>query len=98
NVILGERGPVVIDWVAAGGGEGADDIAMTWVILAASQIPAAAPARLLMRAGRRVFLDAFLSRAGRAAAAERLPRVAALRLRDPHLLESERRAVEALAR
>ena len=96
NVILGDRGPVVIDWVAAGGGDGADDVAMSWVILATSQIPAAQPARAVMTGGRRLFLGAFLERAGRAAAAERLERMAALRLHDPHLLPAERRAVQAL--
>jgi Ser/Thr protein kinase RdoA (MazF antagonist) len=98
NVLLGPRGPVVIDWVAAGGGEGADDVAMTWIIVATSQIPAPQPARAVMRAGRSLFVNAFLERAGRAAAAERLAGVTALRLQDPHLLPAERRAVQALAR
>jgi tRNA A-37 threonylcarbamoyl transferase component Bud32 len=98
NVLLGPRGPVVIDWVAAGGGDGADDVAMAWIILATSKIPAPQPARAVMTAGRRLFLNAFLERAGRAAAAERLPGMAAVRLTDPHLLPSEQRAVQALVR
>jgi len=98
NVLLGPTGPVVIDWVAAGAGHGPDDVAMTWIILATSQIPAPQPARAVMRAGRRLFLNAFLARAGREQAAERLAHIAAVRLTDPHLLPRERRAVEALRR
>ena len=98
NVLLGEHGPVVIDWVAAGGGEGADDVAMTWIIVATSQIPARQPSRAVMRAGRRLFVEAFLERAGRPQAAERLAKVADLRLQDPHLLPAEQRAVQVLAR
>lgn len=96
NVLLGPRGPVVIDWQTAGGGEPADDVALAWIILATSEIPAPAPARALIGAGRRLFVDAFVDRAGRPDAQARLAEMAAVRLRDPHVTARERRAVSRL--
>jgi aminoglycoside phosphotransferase (APT) family kinase protein len=95
NVLLGERGPVVIDWQAAGGGNPADDVALAWIIIATSQIPAKPVDRAIMTTGRRLFVNAFVKRAGRAEAATRLSPMAAARLNDPHLLPQERRAVRA---
>jgi aminoglycoside phosphotransferase (APT) family kinase protein len=85
NVLLSPRGPVVIDWANAGRGRPEDDVAMAWLIIAASDMPGGAAARLLARAGRQLFLDTFLDEAGRPTAALRLPVVAELRLSDPHV-------------
>jgi aminoglycoside phosphotransferase (APT) family kinase protein len=97
NVLLGPQGPVVIDWQAAGGGEPADDVALAWVIMTTSEIPGPWPARGLLRAGRQLFVDAFVAHAGRSEAQSRLARMAAFRLDDPHLRPRERDAVRALA-
>jgi hypothetical protein len=40
NVILAERGPVVIDWPNASRGDGNVDVAPTWLLLATGGIPA----------------------------------------------------------
>jgi aminoglycoside phosphotransferase (APT) family kinase protein len=89
NVLLGPRGPVVIDWANAGQGREADDIAMAWLIIAASDMPGGRLARLLAAVGREYFLKAFLDTAGRETAAGRLPAIAELRLCDPHVLPHE---------
>jgi aminoglycoside phosphotransferase (APT) family kinase protein len=97
NVLVTPRGPVVIDWSNASRGDPADDVALTWVIIATSVIPGPQPFRTLARAGRNVLLRAFLKGVDRDAARERLAEVAERRLRiDPHLLERERRALEAI--
>lgn len=97
NVMLTPRGPVVIDWSNASRGEPADDIATTWVILRTSAIPGPATFRALARAGRQLLIDAFLDRVDIELARERLEAVAERRFNtDPHLLESERRALAAL--
>jgi aminoglycoside phosphotransferase (APT) family kinase protein len=96
NVLLGPNGPVVIDWEGAGRGLAADDVAMTWIILATSEIPGPAWFRVVARAGRKAFLDAFLKRTDAAAAEARLPAVGRLRLADPHLNDGERAAVRRL--
>lgn len=97
NVLMSERGPVVIDWSNASRGDPADDVALTWVIMATAAVPGSAPFRLVARAGRDVLLNAYLAGVDTAAARERLREVASARLRlDPHLLERERLALEAL--
>ncbi|HEX6715115.1 MAG TPA: phosphotransferase, partial [Thermoleophilaceae bacterium] len=39
NVLLSPRGPVLIDWANAGRGRAEDDVAMAWLIIAASDMP-----------------------------------------------------------
>lgn len=97
NIVLTERGPVVIDWSNASRGEAADDVALTWVILTTSAIPGPLPFRALGRAGRSLLVNTFLAGVDPEAARTRLAAVAQRRLStDPHLLERERRALQAL--
>jgi aminoglycoside phosphotransferase (APT) family kinase protein len=97
NVLLTAHGPVVIDWSNASRGDPADDVALTWAIVATSQVPGPLPFRVLAGAGRDLLVKAFLSRVDAAAARERLAEVAQRRLElDPHLLDRERRALEKL--
>jgi aminoglycoside phosphotransferase (APT) family kinase protein len=102
NVLLAPRGPVVIDWANAGRGRPEDDVAMAWLIIAASDMPGGTAARVLARLGRQLFLDTFLDAAGRDAAAQRIADIGALRLADPHVLPHEadavRRVIESAAR
>jgi streptomycin 6-kinase len=93
NVLLSPRGPVVIDWANAGRGRAEDDVAMAWLIVAASDMPGGFAARVLARAGRKLFLDAFLNAAGRAGAAGRLGALGELRLQDPHVRPNEAAAI-----
>ncbi|MDX6697677.1 MAG: hypothetical protein QOE65_1074 [Solirubrobacteraceae bacterium] len=98
NVLLGPSGPVVIDWSNASRGDPADDVALTWAIIATSEIPGPAPFRVLGRAGRGILVDAYVSQAGSAAVRARLPEIARYRLEhDPHLSPRERGALERLA-
>ena len=98
NVILSRRGPVVIDWRNTRRGEGAIDVASTWLILATSEIPDTGAKRMAMEVVRRVFIYAFVRYAGREAAARQIPAVARYRLADRNLLPSEPPAIYALAR
>ena len=98
NVLLSPRGPRVIDWANARGGEPALDVAVSWVILATSAVPGGALTRALGAVGRRAFLDAFLEHAGREDAEPLLPEVARTRLAtNPRLHARERPALERLA-
>jgi serine/threonine protein kinase len=97
NVLLSERGPVVIDWSNASRGDGADDVALTWAIMATSVVPGPLPFRVLARAGRDLLVDAFLGGVDADAAGERVPEVAQRRLStDPHLQDRERAALRAM--
>ena len=97
NVLLSQRGPMVIDWSNASRGDGADDVALTWVILTTSVVPGPLPFRALAGAGRDLLVNAFLGGVDAEAARRRLATVADRRLStDPHLLERERDALRAI--
>jgi aminoglycoside phosphotransferase (APT) family kinase protein len=94
NVLMATDGPVVIDWANAGAGRAEDDVALAWLILAASDMPGGRAARLLARLGRDEFLNTFLQAAGREAATARLAELAEVRVQDPHVLPHEREAIK----
>jgi tRNA A-37 threonylcarbamoyl transferase component Bud32 len=79
NVLISTEGPVVIDWTNARSGDGAKDVAMTWLILRTS---AGLPGRLLARL--------FRSKAGRETIRRGLPQARTYRVADPSLSEVER--------
>jgi aminoglycoside phosphotransferase (APT) family kinase protein len=79
NVLMSASGPVVIDWTNARSGDGAQDVAMTWLILETS---AGLPGWLLARL--------FRSRAGTETIRRGLPEARAFRLADPNVREAER--------
>lgn len=92
NVMLTDRGPVVIDWRNAAEGPPGRDVAMTALIMAQAALgddPAVAPAA---RAG----LDAFQARAPRPVRAER-DHVVAMRRDNPTMTPAELAALDAAA-
>ncbi len=95
NVIVSPTGPVVIDWTNAARGAPAADVAMTWIIVAVSEVDGSAPERALVTLFRRRFVDRFLASAGRGAARAVLGEVADHRKRDRNVRPSE---MDALAR
>jgi tRNA A-37 threonylcarbamoyl transferase component Bud32 len=98
NVLMSPGGPLVIDWSNAARGDGADDDALTWAIMATSVVPGSRVFSAIAGAGRDLLVKAFLKGVDSDAARERLPEMAERRLAlDPHLLEPERRRLEALA-
>ena len=59
NVLLSERGPVLIDWADATRGEPLADAARTWLLLTVSAIPEGAPLRWLVVRARARFAAAW---------------------------------------
>jgi aminoglycoside phosphotransferase (APT) family kinase protein len=98
NVILSSRGPVVIDWRNTRRGNGAIDVASTWLIMATSEVPDTGLKRVATEVIRRLFVLGFVRYAGKAAASQQIPVVARYRLADRNLRPSERPAIYALAR
>lgn len=96
NVMLTDRGPVVIDWDNAAAGPAAADVAHTWVVVATSEIDATGVERRLQEVGRSLFVKGFLRRAGIDAARRELRRVGELRLLDRNVRPSEADAVRRL--
>lgn len=98
NVLLSERGPVVIDWTNAGRGPAGADLADLWLVLAAARIRGSLLSRLVIAAVRRHFLRRFLDAAGREDAAAHLDLALAVRSRDRHLDPAEGAAMQDLVR
>ena len=87
NVLLSERGPVVIDWTNARAGDPALDVALTWVIGAtAGGLPG------------RAFTRLFLRHVDRNRVREALPEAVAFRLADDNVPEPERTRARRLLR
>ena len=82
NVMLDADGPVLIDWTNARSGDPAQDVALTWLILATS---GGLPGRVM--AGR------YRSRVGLALIRDGLAEAKAFRLADPNVTDAERARV-----
>jgi aminoglycoside phosphotransferase (APT) family kinase protein len=96
NVILTSRGPRLIDWEGAAQGPAAADIAMTWTIIAFSDVPGSRAEVLVGHLFQGLFARAFLRVAGLAPASRSAPAArewlaAGLRNRllDPRLYDTE---------
>jgi len=93
NVILTERGPVVIDWSNAGRGNPDAEIADLWLIMANADIPGSRARTALLRAGRKLFLRGFISRFDRDAVRRQLRVAMDHRLRDRNMRPNERERI-----
>jgi hypothetical protein len=89
NVLLSERGPMVIDWEGAGRGPAEADVALCWLVVATSEVPGSAWQRAVGRAGQRLFADILVRRAGLRLDAAWRAEAARFRLLDPHLRPGE---------
>jgi aminoglycoside phosphotransferase (APT) family kinase protein len=98
NVILSPSGPVVIDWRNTRRGDGAIDVASTWLIMATSQVGDTGPKHRVVLLIRGLFVAALLRNVDRAAATRQIPAVARYRLADRNLLDSERPAIHDMVR
>ena len=60
NIILSQRGPIVIDWMTATRGVPSGDVARSAIILEAAQVPEGTPMRWLVQWIRKVILATYL--------------------------------------
>jgi aminoglycoside phosphotransferase (APT) family kinase protein len=98
NVILGERGPTVIDWPNAHAGHPDVDVALTWALVAAGQTDMNPVVRLLAGWGRAALLQAFLGELDAEGARRQLPAVVEWKAGDPNMGPAEVDVMRALAR
>lgn len=98
NVIISPAGPVVIDWRNSRRGDGAVDVATTWLIMATSQLPDSRLRWRVIDQMRRLFVTVLLRSVDRPAAERHLPLAARYRLADGNVLDSERTAIHAMLR
>jgi aminoglycoside phosphotransferase (APT) family kinase protein len=96
NVMMTARGPVLIDWTNGCRAPAEAEVALTWIIMATSEIPGPLPVRLVAGAVRGRFVRQFLSHFDLDPVRAALPRVAELRLADQNVTDRERERVRAL--
>jgi hypothetical protein len=91
NVLLGPTGPVVIDGPNARRGSGATDVALTWVLMAAGEIPAGRLEAALLGRARRVSVDGFVGCVDLAAVRAWLRAIVQWRVADPNMSAAEQK-------
>jgi len=96
NVILGPAGPVVIDWTNARQGAGAVDVALTWLLMAAGEIPAGRVKAGLLGRTRRALVRGFIGCFDLVAVRAVLPAVVEWKAQDPHMSEAELKRMRAV--
>jgi len=98
NILVTDRGLMVIDWQNAARGPVGADLAKTWIILATASVPGRQPKAAMLRAARGVFLRSFLGHVDAEAARDLLPLVAAAWTANPRTGDLERAATGRLLR
>lgn len=89
NVMIGPKGPFVIDWPNAHRGDPDVDVALAWVLMAAGQIPGGGAKARLLAFGRSLLVNGFVSHFDRHAVAACLRGVVEIKVQDPHMSEAE---------
>lgn len=93
NVILGDDGPVMIDFSNACRGPSAFDAALSYVLMSTSDV-----SNLQDRVGQRFLVGAFRHHRGRSTIREGLAAACRYRLADVNVTDDERQRIEDLAR
>jgi aminoglycoside phosphotransferase (APT) family kinase protein len=96
NVIMSDRGPVVIDWTNARAGDPASDVALTWVLTACGTIPGSGVLHAVQAQFRNSFLRAYLRAADRDAARSALPAIVEWKTSDKNMDPDEVAAMRVL--
>lgn len=89
NVMVGPKGPVVIDWANTCAGDPLVDVGLAWVLMAAGQVPGSRLMARLLGWGRALLVNGFLSQFDRHEVTARLRPVVEWKVKDPHMSEAE---------
>jgi aminoglycoside phosphotransferase (APT) family kinase protein len=98
NVLIGPDGPVVIDWTNARGGDALFDVALTWVLMAAGEIPGHRVQARLMGLARGRLVAGFLADVDRQAVTALLRSVVEWKVTDPHMSAVEQQRMWQVVR
>jgi aminoglycoside phosphotransferase (APT) family kinase protein len=89
NVMIGPKGPVVIDWTNACRGDPAVDVALAWVLLEAGSVQTNRLLAAALGAARAALVKAFLRPFDPDPVRRRLREVVAWKVQDPHMAATE---------
>ena len=96
NVILSPKGPVVIDWSNAARGAGPADVALTWLVIMAAEIPGRGLPVAVGRMFRRLFARSFLDHFAEAGVRAALPAVGMWKCQDRNMRAAEVARIQRL--
>jgi aminoglycoside phosphotransferase (APT) family kinase protein len=97
NVMIGDRGPVVIDWPNATRGDGNADVALAWLLVACGDIPGSRVKAAAIGKARSLLINGFLRGSDRAGAASILRETVDWKVSDGHMSDDERVAMRRFA-
>jgi hypothetical protein len=89
NVLVGDGGPVVIDWTSACVGDPNADVALAWLLMSAGEIPGGRLRSRVLGFGRTLLTRRFFGHFDRDALVGQLPAVAGWKAGDTHLSAAE---------
>lgn len=89
NVIIGPRGPVVIDWANAARGDPVVDVALAWVLMAAGSVPTGLFIGAVLGRARSALVKNFLRSFDLDVLRRSLRDVVGWKVKDPHMSADE---------
>jgi aminoglycoside phosphotransferase (APT) family kinase protein len=98
NVIIGPRGPVVIDWSNASRGDPVTDVTLAWVLMSAGSAPTGRLIGALLGRARSVLVENFLGSFDIDELRRSLRDVVAWKVGDPHMSADEQARMWRLVR
>ncbi len=95
NVMIGAKGPVVIDWPNAARGDPLVDVVLAWVLMEAGEIPSNRLIGAVLGRARAVLIKGFLGDVGAdpELVKRKLREVVDFKVRDPNMSAAEQRAM-----
>ena len=90
NVLIGPKGPVVIDWPNAARGDPASDVCLAWILIEAGEIPGGVVGQALGRF-RSFLINSFLARFDLEEIRPSLAEVVAWKVQDTNISPAEQR-------
>jgi len=97
NVLMSKDGPVVIDWPRAARGDPRVDVAVTWILMSAAELPTAGIKSTIIGVGRRVMIDTFLSAFDKDEVRSMLNEAVEWKCQDPNMSATEIERMQSLA-
>ena len=89
NVMIGPKGPVVIDWTGASRGDPAVDVALAWVLMAAGEVPTGRLIGAILGRARSALVKSFTRSFDLDELRRVLPDVVTWKVSDPHMSDAE---------
>ena len=98
NVMMSPRGPIVIDWANAARGDPNIDVALTWTLMSAGEVPVSGLKGKLVGLIRSRLISGFVGAFDREAVGREVAAVVGWKVKDPNMSASEIASMHSFAR